>query len=67
MNAKGGKDLSEEKEKDAIRVAVELIEKETVYFTGKKRTLARKKYRALLRVCGKKCQIDEPVYLERSC
>lgn len=58
--------MSEEKQKDAIRLAIELLEKETVYFTGKKRTLARKKYRALLRACGKDCQIDEPMYLERS-
>jgi hypothetical protein len=62
-----GDDLSEKKRKEASRLAVSLIEKETVYFTGKKRTLARKKYRALLRVCGKNCQLDEPIYLERSC
>jgi hypothetical protein len=62
-----GDDLSEKKRKEAGRLAVSLIEKETVYFTGKKRTLARKKYRALLRVCGKNCQLDEPIYLERSC
>jgi hypothetical protein len=60
-------DLLEENKKEAIKLAVTLIEKETVYFTGKKRTRARKKYRALLRSCGKNCQLDEPIYLERSC
>jgi hypothetical protein len=59
--------LSEEKRKEAIKLAVTLIEKETVYFTGKKRTLARRKYRTLLRQCGKNCLVDEPIYLERSC
>ena len=58
--------MLEEKRKEAIKLAVTLIEKETVYFTGKKRTLARKKYRTLLRICGKNCQFDEPIYLERS-
>lgn len=51
----------------ALKLAVSLIEKETVYFIGKRRTLAREKYRTLLRMCGKNCQIDEPIYLERSC
>jgi hypothetical protein len=62
---KGGK-LSKENRKEAIKLAVDLIEKETVYFTGKRRNLARKKYQALLRLCGKNCQIDEPIYLKRS-
>ena len=54
-------------DEEAIKLAVTLVEKETVYFTGKRRTLAREKYRTLLRICGKNCQIDEPIYLERSC
>jgi len=56
------KNLEDEK---AIKLAVKLFEKETVYFTGKKRALARKKYRRLLRLCGKNCQFDEPLYLDR--
>ena len=58
--------MSEDNRRDAIKLAVELIEKETVYFTGKKRAFARKKYRRLLRLCGKKCQFDEPIYITRS-
>ena len=58
--------LSEENRKKAMKLAVTLIEKETVYFTGKRRTLARKKYRTLLRLCEKDFQIDEPIYIERS-
>ncbi|MBN1784488.1 MAG: hypothetical protein JW815_01980 [Candidatus Bathyarchaeota archaeon] len=58
--------MSEDDRKGAIKLAVTLIEKETVYFTGKRRILARKKYRALLKLCGNNCQVDEPIYLERS-
>ena len=58
--------MSEEYRREALKLAVELIEKETVYFTGKKRALARKKYRKLLRACGKNCQVDEPIYITRS-
>ena len=57
--------MLEEKRKEAIKLAVTLIEKETVYFIGKKRIHARNKYRALLKLCGKDCLIDEPNYLER--
>ena len=65
LDVKRGSDLSEKKRKEAIKLAVTLIEKETVYFTGKKRIHARNKYRALLKLCGKDCLIDEPIYLER--
>lgn len=58
--------MLEENRKEAIKLAVKLIEKETVYFTGKRRNLARKKYRALVKLCGKNFQIDEPIYLKRS-
>ena len=58
--------MSEENRKKAIKLAVKLIEKETVYFTGKRRNLARKKYQTLVRLYGKNCQLDEPIYLERS-
>jgi hypothetical protein len=58
--------LSEENRKEAMKLAVRLIEKETVYFTGKRRNLARKKYQALLKSLEKNGQIDEPIYLQRS-
>jgi hypothetical protein len=61
-----GEKLSEENRKKAMKLAVTLIEKETVYFTGKRRTLARKKYRTLIRLCEKDFQIDKPIYIERS-
>ena len=53
------------KDEKAIKLAAKLIEEETVYFTGKKRAIARKKYRRLLRLCGKNCQVDEPIYIDR--
>ena len=58
--------MPEDDRKAAIKLAVTLIEKETVYFTGKRRTLARKKYRTRIRLCEKDFQIDEPIYIERS-
>ena len=58
--------MSEENRREAIKLAVELMEKETVYFTGKKRAIVRTKYRKLLRICGKNCQFDEPIYFDRS-
>lgn len=66
MSGKKGEKLSEENRKKAIKLAVKLIEKETVYFTGRRRNLARRKYQALLKSCGRYCQVDEPIYLKRS-
>jgi hypothetical protein len=56
----------EENKKEAIKLAVTLTEKEIVFFAGKKRSLARKKYRANLRLCEKTCLFDEPLHLESS-
>ena len=42
--------MPEDDRKAAIKLAVTLIEKETVYFTGKRRNLARKKYQTLVRL-----------------
>jgi hypothetical protein len=44
---------------------IELMEKEIVYFKGKKRERTRKKYLQLLRSCGKNCSLDEPIYFDR--
>ena len=57
--------MPEKFREDAIKCAVDLMEKETLYFTGKKRALARRKYRRLLKLCGKNCFLDEPVYFNR--
>ena len=51
--------------KDAIKVEVALMEKEIMYFKGKKRERARLRYLHLLRMCGKDCKIDEPIYIDR--
>ena len=55
--------MSKNDRKEALRCEIELMEKEILYFTGRKR--ARSKYLRLLRSCGKECKIDEPIYLER--
>ena len=51
--------------KEAIKTVIELMEKEILYFKGRKRLLARRKYMRLLRACGKNCGLDEPVYINR--
>ena len=56
--------LSERKE--AIKLEIELMEKEILYFIGKKRVRARRAYRRLLKSCGETCALTEPIYLKRS-
>jgi hypothetical protein len=61
----GGSYLSEKFTENAIRCAVDLMEKETLYFTGRKKAIVRRKYLRLLKLCGKNCFLDEPVYIDR--
>jgi hypothetical protein len=49
----------------AKETEIELMEKEILYMTGKKRERARQRYLQLLRSCGKNCSLDEPIYLDR--
>ena len=51
--------------KEVLRCEVDLMEKEILYFSGKKRALARRKYLRLLRLCNEECKLDEPIYLRR--
>ena len=51
---------------EALKTEIEIMEKEIVYFKGKKRERARKAYLRLLRSCGKNCNLEEPIYLHRS-
>jgi hypothetical protein len=51
--------------KEALRCEIDLMEKEILYFTGKKRALARRKYLRLLRLCNEECKLNEPIYLRR--
>lgn len=51
--------------KEALRCEIDLMEKEILYFTGRKRALARRKYLRLLRLCFEECKLDEPIYLRR--
>ncbi len=52
--------------KEAIKASIELMEKEILYFKGKRRLRAKRAYFKLLRTCGKKCALEEPIYLKRS-
>lgn len=51
---------------EAIKFEVDLMEKEIIYLTGRRRQKARKAYFKLLNECGKTCDVDEPVYLART-
>ena len=57
--------MSDRFRNDALSCAVDLMEKETLYFTGRKRAIARRKYLRLLKLCGKNCYFGEPVYFDR--
>jgi len=46
--------------------SVELIEKDIVYLTGRKRVLARRKYFTRLKSCSKEYGLDDPIYLKES-
>ena len=44
---------------------IDAIEKNFFYMKGKNRARARRKYFTLLRACGKRCLLDEPIYIDR--
>ena len=50
---------------EAIKFEIEMMEKEILYFKGKKKERARTKYLRLLQSCGKDCNLKEPIYLKR--
>jgi hypothetical protein len=58
--------MSSQNKKEALKYEVDLMEKEIIYLTGKRRQKARKAYFRLLHSCGKTCEIGEPIYLVRS-
>ena len=58
--------MSSQKRKEALESEIDLMEKEIIYLTGKRRQKARKAYFKLLQACGKECEIGEPIYLLRS-
>ena len=51
---------------EAIKFEIEMMEKEILYFKGKRRLRAKRAYFKLLRTCGKKCALEKPIYLKRS-
>jgi hypothetical protein len=61
-----GNMLPSRKQEEALKCAVDLMEKEIVYLTGRRRQKARTAYFRLLHKCGKSCEIGEPIYLVRS-
>ncbi len=57
--------MSNNQSKEALKAEIELMEKEIVYFKGRKRLRAKQRYLRLLRSCGKNCGLDETVYIDR--
>ena len=45
---------------------IEVMEKEILYFTGRKRERARRKYLRLLKSCRKEYGLEDTIYLDRS-
>jgi hypothetical protein len=43
-----------------------MMEKEILYFKGRKRERAKRAYYRLLKSCGKQCELEDPIYLKRS-
>jgi hypothetical protein len=46
----------------AIKLEIELMEKEILYYTGRKRAKAKRKYIRLLKTCK---ELEKPIYLVR--
>ena len=44
---------------------IEIMEKEILYYAGRKRVIARKKYLRLIMSCSKEIGLDDPLYLNR--
>lgn len=56
--------LSSQKE-EALKCSIDLMEKEILYFKGKRRFQSRRKYLHLLNLCKKACSLEDPIYLNR--
>lgn len=52
-------------EKTKIQTEVDRMEKTIVYFKGRERARARRRYLNLLCSSRKNCLLDEPIYFDR--
>jgi hypothetical protein len=62
----GKKSLSNQLRNEAMRIEVEIMEREILYLRGKRRARARRAYYRLLKACGSICGLDESIYLMRT-
>jgi hypothetical protein len=58
--------MSSSKNIEELKSQIDRMEKEIIYFKGKKRENAKKEYYRLLHLCGNSCSIGEPIFLLRS-
>ena len=54
------------KKKEAIKLEIEMMEKEILYFKGRKRESAKRAYYKLLKSCDEQCGLRQPIFLKRS-
>ena len=52
--------------KHALKGSIDLTEKEILCFTGKKRAIARRRYRTILKSCTENCSLEKPNYIKRT-
>ncbi len=52
--------------KERIKFEIDQMEKEILYYKGKKRLRAKRAYHRLLQTCGSTCELDKPIYIKRS-
>jgi hypothetical protein len=57
--------LSGQRKREAMRMEVEIMEKEILYLKGRRRERAKQAYHKLLKACGSTCGLDESIYLRR--
>ncbi|UCC58591.1 MAG: hypothetical protein JSW14_01335 [Candidatus Bathyarchaeum sp.] len=58
--------MSDQIRKEAMKIEIEIMEKEILYLKGKRRARAKRAYYRLLQSCGRTCGLDESIYLMRT-
>ena len=51
---------------EKLRKRLDFLEKEIVHLKGEEKKAAAKEYFRLQHLCNRDCQIDEPIYINRS-
>ena len=57
--------MPNKKSKEKLKSKIESMEKEILYLKGRERAQIRMEYLRLLKVCGKECGLEKPIYITR--